>query len=156
MFPWGTGKEGFMVTPRGSITAKRWMGGVIVTLLTITAAILLAGLPVAAIAGEKDFMVNEGDKDVRFKIEWDSGMKNVTAIADGNRLDVPPQRMQPPFILGGKRISAVYPEDATIIYQGRGKIAALYPEETILVFQGSTCILVGGRWIGYPPGTRCP
>jgi hypothetical protein len=26
----------------------------------------------------------------------------------------------------------------------------------VIVFEGSTCVLIGYRWIGYPPGTVCP
>jgi hypothetical protein len=128
--------------PRRSITEKRWIRGLIVAFLAITAAILLIAQPVAVNAAGGDRLVidaKDGDKVKKMEIWHDSDMANVTAIVDGKKLNVSDKKPFP-IILGPHT----------------QKIVAIYPGP-VIVFEGSTCIcLPGNRWIAYPPGTPCP
>ena len=131
-----------MVTPRRSITNKRWIGGFIVAFLAITAAIMLVAQPVAMAAGEgaKRLVIDvkDGDKVKQMEIWHDSDMTNVVAIVDGQALKVSDKQVFP-ILLGEhtKRIVAIHPGP-------------------VIVFEGSWCALIGGKWIAYPPGSVCP
>jgi hypothetical protein len=126
------------VTPRRSITEKRWPRGFIVAFLAITAIFLWIAQPVAMAADRLVIDVKDGDKVKKMEIWHDSEMTNVVAIVDGKKVDVS-DRKPFPIELGPhtRRIVAIHPGP-------------------VIVFEGSTCILVGGKWIGYPPGTICP
>ena len=124
--------------PRRSITEKRWIRGFTVAFLAITAAILLAAQPVAMAADRLVIDVKDGDKVKKMEIWHDSDMSNVTAIVDGKPMNVS-DRKPFPIVLGPHT----------------QKIVAIHPGP-VIVFEGSTCVLIGYRWIGYPPGTVCP
>jgi hypothetical protein len=100
---------------------------------------MLISRPVAVNAGRLVIDVKDGDKVKKLEIVHDSSMENVVATVDG-REELKVSKRQPfPIELGPhtKRIVGIYPGP-------------------IIVFEGSTCVLIGGKWIGYPPGTVCP
>ena len=127
--------------PRRSIKEKRWIRGFIVASLAITAAIMLIAQPVAVNAGGVGRLVidaKDGDKVKKMEIWHESDMANVAAIVDGQTLKVTEKSL--PIELGPHL----------------RKIVGIYPGP-VIVFEGSTCVWIPpNRWIGYPPGTRCP
>lgn len=127
------------MTPRRSITEKRWPRGFIVAFLAITAAVLLTAHPIVANAAEQEISFKEEDGTLRtVKVKYDDWMRNISATVDGKPLKV--SNEQPyPIVLG----------------RNTQKIVGIYGP--VVVFEGnSKCYLIGGRWIGYPPGTVCP
>ena len=124
--------------PRRSITEKRWTRGFLVAFLAITAAILLIAQPIAVNADKLAIDVKDGDKAKKMEIVHDSALENVVATVDGKELKVS-NRQSFPIVLGPHT----------------QKIVAIYPGP-VIVFEGSTCVLIGKRWIAYPPGTICP
>lgn len=127
------------MTPRRSITEKRRPRGFIVPFPAITAIIMLIAQPVAVNAERLVIDVKDGAKVRKLEIVYDSTMENVVATVDGKEELNVSKRQPYPIELGPhtKRIVGIYPGP-------------------IIVFEGSTCVLVGGKWIGYPPGTICP
>jgi len=108
-------------------------------LLAIAAAILLIAQPVVANAAEQEFPVEAKDGTLKtIKIRYDDWMRNISATVDGKPLEVSKERPYP-VVLG----------------KNSQKIVGIYGP--VIVFEGnSKCYLIGGRWIGYPPGTVCP
>jgi hypothetical protein len=126
------------MTPRRSITERRWTRGFIVAFLAITATIMVIAQPVAVNAERLVIDVKDGNKVEKMELWYDSGMTNVTAIVDGKALKVSDPKPFP-IILGPHT----------------QKIVAIYPGP-VIVFEGSSCTWLGGRWIAYPVGTPCP
>jgi hypothetical protein len=127
-----------MVTPRRSVTKVRGIRGFIVAFLTIAAAILLIARPIAVNAEKLSIDVKEGDKARKMEIVHDSDHENVVATVDGKEVKVS-NKQTFPIILGPHT----------------QKIVAIHPGP-VIVFEGSTCVLIGRKWIAYPPGTICP
>jgi len=128
-----------MFRPKGNGARMGWPGGIIVTLLMIAAASMVIAQPVVASAAEQEIPVKEKDGALKtIKVKHDDWMRNISATADGKPLEV--SKEQPyPIVLG----------------KNSQKIVGIYGP--VIVFEGnSKCFLVGGRWIGYPPGTVCP
>lgn len=126
------------MTPRRSITEKKAIRCFIVAFIGITASIMLIAQPAAMAADRLVIDVKDGDKVKKMEIWHDSDMGNVIAIVDGKPLNVS-DRKPFPIILGPHT----------------QKIVAIHPGP-VIVFEGSNCILLGGKWIAYPPGTPCP
>jgi hypothetical protein len=128
-----------MVTQRRSVAEVRCIRGFIVTFLAITAAILLIAQPVAVNAAEQEIPVKEIDgKLITVKVKYDDWIRNISATVDGKPLMVYGQQPYPVKLGENTRL-----------------IVGIYGP--VIVFEGnSKCLLVGGRWIGYPPGTVCP
>jgi hypothetical protein len=135
-----TGKEEFFMTPRRSITEKRWIRGFTVAFLAITAAILLIAQSEAMAAAERLVIdVKDGDQVKKVEIWHDSDLTNVVVIIDGQVLK-PSDRKPFPIELGPhtKRIVGIYPGP-------------------VIVFDGSpNCYLINNKWYSYPPGSVCP
>jgi hypothetical protein len=129
-----------MVTPRRSVKKVRWIRGFIVAFLAFTAAILLTAKPVMANAwGLIIDVKDDGGNVKKMTIRANETMDKVSATVDGKELKVS-DKIPYPVEVGGKHTR---------------KIGAIYPGPTI-VFEGSSCVLIGNRWISYPPGTKCP
>lgn len=128
-----------MVTPRRSVKKVRGIRGFIVAFLAIMAAILLIAQPVAVNAAEID--VKHDGKVKKMVIEYNPATDNVVATVDGVKHKVT-KKFDYPILLG----------------KNTQKIVGIYPGEVpIIVFEGnSSCVLIRGRWIGYPPSTVCP
>ncbi|MDD5763153.1 MAG: hypothetical protein PHP88_11690 [bacterium] len=126
------------MTPRRSITEKRWTRGFIVAFLGITTTIMVIARPVVANAEKITLVLDDGKK---MEIEYDSSLVNVSANVEGKKLDVSKQ--------------ASYPIE---LGKNTRKIVGIYPGPVpVIIFEGnSNCYLIGGRWIGFPAGTVCP
>ena len=128
-----------MITPRRSVTEKRWTRGFIVAFLASTAAVLLTAQPIVANAAEID--VKHDGKVKKMVIEYNPATDNVVATVDGAKHKVT-KKFDYPILLG----------------KNTQKIVRIYPGEApIIVFEGnSSCVLIRGHWIGYPASTVCP
>jgi hypothetical protein len=106
----------------------------------MAAAVMFIALPACsprtAIIDVKDEMNNPK----KMMITYDRKMENISATVDGKNIEVSkPQKF--PIELG----------------EHTRKIVEIH-HGPLIVFAGSPtrCILVGGKWIAYPPGTPCP
>jgi hypothetical protein len=118
----------------------RWLGGFTVTFLAIAAAVLLTAQPIVANAAEQEIPIMKDGKPITVvKVKYDDWMRNISATADGKPLGVDNTEQNYPIVLR----------------HNTQKIVGVYGP--VIVFEGNSyCILIGGRWIGYPPGTKCP
>jgi hypothetical protein len=128
-----------MVTARSTVRGKGWIRGVIVAILASAAACMMIFQPVVAKAAEQEILYKEKDGTLKIlKIKYDDWVRNISATVDGKPLKVSDEHPYP-IVLG----------------ENTKKIVGIYGP--VVVFEGnSSCYLIGGRWIGYPPGTKCP
>jgi hypothetical protein len=134
------------MTPRRSITEKRWIRGFIVASLAITAAIMLTALPACQHAARNELVVGVKDDmniSKSMKITYDRKLDNVIATVDGKKIEISPPHPFP-VTLGAhsKKIVGIY-TGPFIVFEGS---------------DGCTCYPTsyGLRCIPYPPGTPCP
>ena len=129
-----------MITSRRSITEKRWIRSFTVAFLAMAAAVMFISLSACssrtAIIDVKDEMNNPK----KMMITYDRNMENVSATVDGKNIEV--------------SRSHKFPID---LGEHTKKIVEIH-HGPLIVFSGSPsrCVLVGTKWIGYPPGTPCP
>jgi len=121
-----------MLLLRGIRKDKGWAVAFFVAVLAIAAAILWIGQPVAANA-ESDSLTFE-DNNVLHTLTFDAQGNNLRNV----EIDGQPAELMSGHIKGFRESTKTQ----------KGRKAEIY--------DGSTCILISGHWIGYPPGTRCP
>jgi ribosomal protein L14 len=127
------------MTPRRSITEKRWTRGFTVAFLAFAAAVMFIALPACSSLKTTIVDVKDNAGNVHnMKIKVDEANDNVSATVDGIAMNVT-KKIPFPVKLGDHSRS----------------IGAIYPGPMI-VFEGSSCVWVKNRWIAYPPGTPCP
>jgi hypothetical protein len=127
-----------MITPRRSVTEKRWTRGFTVAFLAMAAAVLFLALPACSTKSRIIDVKDNAGKVHKMTIMVDETNDQVSATVDGNALKVS-EKIPFPVKLG----------------EHSRNIGAIYPGPTI-VFEGSSCVWVNNRWIGYPAGTVCP